>query len=174
MNTRSVEGVQMGTKGKDAHKVFERPNELKSKAGSGGLPPGALLKAQEAAMAMKDQCLEDVRGHLVELEIVLERERNGDHQVLRDQLSTLAAEVFAFCGTCGLETIGGIAKSLDSLAVKPGSFDEQDFDLIEPHIQALAFAVNEFSKANGSKDPCKALLTDLETAVEGRCAVARG
>lgn len=154
------------------HKVHERQNGLKTKAGAGGLPPGALERAREAAFSMKDDCLRDVQEHLTEIALVLNQERFGDHEILRTRLSTLASEIFAFCGTCGLEVIGRIAKSLDRLAMKPGLFDRQDFDLVEPHLMALAFAVNEFSQADATEDACLPLLFSLETTVENRCTLA--
>lgn len=161
------------TKGKKVapHVVHERPNGLKAKVGAGGLPQGVFEKAQEAAYSMKDDCLKDVQEHLAEIALVLNQERFGDHEVLRARLSTLASEIFAFCGTCGLEVIGRIAKSLDRLALKPGFFDKQDFDLVEPHLMALAFAVNEFSQADATEDACLPLLFSLETAVENRCTL---
>lgn len=172
MNTKLA--TKQETKGKKVapHIVYERPNDLKAKVGAGGLPPGALEKAQEAAYSMKDDCLRDVQEHLAEIALVLNQERHGDHEVLRAKLSTLASEIFAFCGTCGLEVIGRIAKSLDRLAMKPGTFDRQDFDLVEPHLMALAFAVNEFSQADATEDACLPLLLSLETAVENRCTLA--
>ncbi len=148
--------------------IIERPNELKIKAGSGGLPPGALEKAQVAVMGMKDDCLAEVKRHLTKIEAVLEKERAGNHDVLRRELSTLAAQVYAFCGSCGLTIIGDIAKSLDRLAVKKGLMSEEDLALIEPHLSTLTFAVTEFSKVEGSEEQCKILLNELEEAVAAR------
>lgn len=159
---------QAAREGTAPFRIIERPNELKTKAGSGGLPPRALERAQQAALAMKDDCLAEVKNHLVQIEEVLERERSGDHDVLRRELSTLAAEVFAFCGSCGLGVVGDIAKSLDRLAMKDGRMDEADLALIEPHLSALAFAAAEFSRPDGSEDHCKILLKELQDAVAAR------
>ena len=172
MSMRLAKKPQKGDKSQKSHKVIARPNSLKAKAGAGGLRPGAIEQAQKAALSLKGECLKDVKRHLLEIELVLEQEAYGDHEVLRVKLSTLAAEVFAFCGTCGLETIGKIAKSLDRLALKPGLFDKQDFDLVGPHLQALGFAVKEFSQPDASEEACKSLLIGLEAAVENRCALA--
>lgn len=154
--------------GEASFKVIQRPNELKAKAGDKGLPQRALERAQLAALAMKDDCLEEVKNHLSQIEAVVERERFGDHNVLRRDLSTLAAQVYAFCGTCGLDVVGNIAKSLDRLAMKEGPMDDGDLALIEPHLSAIAFAAAEFSKPNGSEDHCKILLNELQTAVAKR------
>lgn len=168
MTARTRTKTLKSSDGKSQFKVIKRPVDLRSRAGRGGLPPGAMEDAQQAALAMKDDCLDEVKSHLEEIEKVLERERFGDHDLLRKELSTLAAQVFAFCGTCGLEVVGDIAKSLDRLAVKDGQFDDADFALIEPHLHALAFAVTEFSKPDGSEDHCKTLLAGLQGAVATR------
>ena len=168
MSTQLKRKPQAAQEGNASFRVIERPNELKSKAGSGGLPPRAMEKAQKAAMAMKDDCLEEVKNHLLQIEGVLEKERFGDHEVLRSELSRLAAQVYAFCGTCGLGVVGNIAKSLDRLAMKEGPMDDGDLALIQPHLSALIFAAAEFSKPDGSEDHCKILLNELREAVAKR------
>lgn len=117
---------------------------------------------------MKDDCLEEVKTHLSQIEDVLEKERFGDHEVLRNELSRLAAQVYAFCGTCGLSVVGNIAKSLDRLSMKDGPLDDGDLALVEPHLSALVFAAAEFSKPDGSEEHCKILLEELREAVSKR------
>lgn len=168
MTTQVKRKPQAGREGGTSFKVIERPNLLKSKAGDKGLPPRAMERAQQAALAMKDDCLEEVIHHLSQIEDVVERERSGDHKVLRSELSRLAAQVYAFCGTCGLDIVGNIAKSLDRLAMKEGPMDDGDLALIKPHLSAIAFAAAEFSRPDGSEDHCKILLKELQEAVAGR------